>query len=523
VRAGLYVRVSTEAQAERWSLPAQKRALVDFAEHRGWTYEIYEDAGISGETLDARPAMLRLLDNARSRRIHVAVAVEMERFSRSESLFDWLVIKQAFREGRVRFGTPQQLYDPSDTEDDFLTDLFGALSKREKRKLVDRARRGRIEAARRGRFIGSRVPLGFRRGARGSLEIDPAGADAVRFMFSMAERGASVRAIAQALVSRAIAAPLGARAWHMSTVHGILTNPAYIGRWRYGVTAMAGASRMEKPADEWIEVPVPAIISEEAFRRVGEQLRINALWARRRQKTEYLLRGLLRCGLCGSAMVGTGGRPNRGLRVYRYYRCTKSIAASVVPGQERCAMRQVPVDLLDRSVWAQVVTTLRQPDVIMEAARRYQESHVSERDELLMRMDGVRSALARIPEERERAQTLYREGYATLEETKTHLAQIERKRDALIQDREELETRLAMRMADEVEADRLDAVVRRVVHRLDRLSPSERSEVVRAFVRRVVVRPGPEIEVHALVPFAEVALAADDRGRYVGALWSQSL
>ncbi|HLW60649.1 MAG TPA: recombinase family protein [bacterium] len=515
MKAALYVRVSTIDQVEKWSLAAQKRALVEFAERQGWTYGVYEDAGISGETLDARPAMLRLLEDARAGQIQVTVAIEMERFSRSESLFDWLVIKKAFREGKIKFGTPQQLYDPADAEDDFLTDLFGALAKREKRKILERTRRGRLEAARRGRFVGTRIPIGYRLASPGVLEVNEQGARIVRLIFDLALRGRSTRAIARDLLRRGISSPRGVRTWTHSEVGRVLRNPAYVGRMRFNrrrvVREGAGRRLAPTPEHEWVEIAIPRLVSEETFRRVQDQLRRNLLFSPRRRKATYLVAGLIRCGVCGAARSGSSA-DGRG-----YYRCNNAIDPK--PGHERCRARPVRSDKLDAAVWAQVVASLRQPDVILEAARRYRESHLGQRDELLIRLEALRTAMSRVPEERERVQRLYREGLASFEETKSHVGEIDRKRSALHQEKETLEARLSMQTADEAEADRLGRVVRRVADRLELLSPGQRVEVIRAFVRRVVVLPGPEIQVHAFVPVP----GRQEEQQYVGATWEAAL
>ncbi len=54
MRAALYLRVSTAEQADRYSLPAQRRMLTEYCEHQGWQYLVYEDAGISEEMIEAR-------------------------------------------------------------------------------------------------------------------------------------------------------------------------------------------------------------------------------------------------------------------------------------------------------------------------------------------------------------------------------------------------------------------------------------------------------------------------------------
>lgn len=64
-RAACYMRVSMEAQAEKWSLPAQRRVMTEYCRRNKWKPIMYEDAGISGETIAARPAMQRILRCAR--------------------------------------------------------------------------------------------------------------------------------------------------------------------------------------------------------------------------------------------------------------------------------------------------------------------------------------------------------------------------------------------------------------------------------------------------------------------------
>lgn len=52
-----------------------------------------------GETIDARPEMLRLLEDVREGKFQFVLAVEMERFTRSRDGTDMSLIKRIFREG----------------------------------------------------------------------------------------------------------------------------------------------------------------------------------------------------------------------------------------------------------------------------------------------------------------------------------------------------------------------------------------------------------------------------------------
>ena len=89
VRAGLYMRVSTEDQArEGFSLPEQRERLETFCKFKG--YEIvdyYEDAGISAKTGNYRPEFERLKEDIKSRRINTIIALKLDRITRS--IFDW--------------------------------------------------------------------------------------------------------------------------------------------------------------------------------------------------------------------------------------------------------------------------------------------------------------------------------------------------------------------------------------------------------------------------------------------------
>ena len=61
MKAAIYTRVSTHQQAEKYSLEAQRRILSEYCQRNNYEYEIHEDAGISGETIEDRPAIKRLL------------------------------------------------------------------------------------------------------------------------------------------------------------------------------------------------------------------------------------------------------------------------------------------------------------------------------------------------------------------------------------------------------------------------------------------------------------------------------
>src|SRR5437868_3870605 len=111
-----------------------------------------------------------------------------------------------------------------------------------------------------------------------------------------------------------------------ATVWAMLRNPAYKGtacfnktklskrqrvtrpiRLRGGIAPRDSASH-ERPRDEWIEIPVPAIITEGTFALAAERLQANKDHAPRRTITPSVVQGLVSCRKCGYGLYRTATR-----------------------------------------------------------------------------------------------------------------------------------------------------------------------------------------------------------------------
>src|ERR1019366_6552450 len=151
--------------------------------------------------------------------------------------------------------------------------LFDEYQSRENAKHVLRAMK---ENARQGFYNGSPLPLGYelteveKRGHRTKkkLVIDPVEAETMRLIYRLYLEGDAgkgpmgVKEVTKALNSRGLRTRLGAR-FGIGSVHKILTNPVYIGRWRFNQReAKTGRTKAE---NEIIEVAVPAILERKVF------------------------------------------------------------------------------------------------------------------------------------------------------------------------------------------------------------------------------------------------------------------
>ncbi len=367
-RVACYTRVSTGGQVEKWGLPTQRAALADHVKRQGWdVVEWFEDAGISGETLGARPAMTRMLADARAGRFDIVLAVEFERFSRSRHGRDWAEILGACEDGHVKIASLSQVLDPASPDDGMLAGLFGLLSAREKRKITERTRRGRRARAAEGKWAVGCAPYGYRVGADGHLVVVEAEADVVRSVFAAMRDGAALSHVARDLNERGVAPPgqsftdARGRAWRPSSLRRMLANPTYTGCVVFGTRSHAHGDQ-----------PVVAEDAHEAIVPLHEFERTRALLAARNTRSYprshwdsgYILTGLIRCPTCDHGMQGKWSNDRKGQKV-RYYICT---AGRYTPDAPRC--RAIQAEPVERAVLDELVRVLSVPAVLDEVRRQ---------------------------------------------------------------------------------------------------------------------------------------------------------
>ena len=321
-RAVLYARVSSGRQEQEATVESQLEALRAHAtQHHHQVIEEFVDEAYSGATLQ-RPALDRLRDAARAGAFQRVLILAPDRLARKVG-YQVLLLEELQKAGiAVEFLQGQ----PADTpEGQLLLTMQGAFAEYERAKIGERSRRGKMYWAKRGGLMGGYTPYGYRYvprdgEQRATLIKDEPKAAVVLDMFRwLTDEGLSCRGIAKRLTDEHVPTPGGADHWRESTVNRILRQRAYAGTFLYHrheyvepESAPEGSyrknrktSRRQRPESEWIEVPVPVIVSPEVFAEAQRRLEENAHFAPRNNKRhEYLLKGLVRCGRCGAAMSG---------------------------------------------------------------------------------------------------------------------------------------------------------------------------------------------------------------------------
>jgi site-specific DNA recombinase len=314
-RAVAYVRVSSEHQAETATSEQQVEALQVYARQRGWVLQpeqIYRDEGYSGARLD-RPALDRLRDVVARGEVDTLLVTCPDRLARRYAYQVWL-LEEFDRAGcQIVFLERPPSDDPQDT---LVIQIRGAVAEYERTVIADRTRRGRLAALRAGRLLPWSIPpYGYQVDPRtprnpAGPQIEESQAVVVRQIFAWyGEDGLSLYRIAMRLTEQGVPTPRGRPIWKASCIRTILGNHCYTGT-AYGNKLQAiparrhypligreargpgGVSSRLRPAQDWIAVPVPAIIARAVFDQAQARLVHNRQWALRNTRREYLVRCL---------------------------------------------------------------------------------------------------------------------------------------------------------------------------------------------------------------------------------------
>lgn len=272
---------------------------------------------VSGETIDSRPELLKLLKMIESPKIKAILIVEVQRLGRPD-LEDIGRLSKLFRYTNTLIITPTKTFDLRNEYDReaFERELMRGNEYLEYTKKI--MSRGRLLAVQQGNYLGTKPPYGYDKttimeGKKKchTLIINEAEANIVRMVFDMyVNQDKSRVAIAHKLNEMGVPTRTG-KLWSQDRLKDMLENEHYIGKvrwnWRRTVNIVEdGEIRKVRPKTEIGEYLVfdgkqEAIISEELFQRAREKQKRNHR-AKPSTKLKNPLAGLLFCQ-CGRSMV----------------------------------------------------------------------------------------------------------------------------------------------------------------------------------------------------------------------------
>ncbi len=293
-------------------LRRHRQSLTECAQRHGlYIAEFYPEV-VSGESLYARPQMLRLLEAVEVGRYDAVLCMDLDRLSRGR-MKDQGIILDAFKDSGTLIVTPEKVYDLSDEIDDELAEFKTFMSRREYKIINKRLRRGLQRSIQDGCYVAN-APYGYKKTTadrRPTLEIYEPEAKFVRVMYNLYADGYGCQAIASQ-VNAMGARPHRSSAFSRNSVAKILRNPTYIGKivWDQKTHIRKNAKGNLKhitiynPPEKWTITDGlhPPIVEKEVYDKVQDIMAGRYHPAHNDGTVKSPLAGLVKCANCGGNM-----------------------------------------------------------------------------------------------------------------------------------------------------------------------------------------------------------------------------
>jgi site-specific DNA recombinase len=288
--------------------------------------------GLNGATL-VRPGLEKLRDLAAEGQIQGVLIHSPDRLSRKYA-YQVLLSEELARHGvdTVFLKAPQT----ATPEDQLLVQFQGMIAEYERAQILERSRRRKRHRGQQGQVsVLSGTPCGYRYvrktgDSAAYYEVIEVEAAVVRMVYERYTLGAmSIGAITRLLNDRGAATRKKISRCERSTTWAMLRKPAYKGTAYFGKTRITQRQRItrplrlrgsvaqrnsanhERPQSEWIEIAVPAIVSEETFALAQELLQSDKGRSSRRTIAPSIAQGLVSCKTCRYIMPCRAHRLNQ--------------------------------------------------------------------------------------------------------------------------------------------------------------------------------------------------------------------
>lgn len=408
-----YVRLSRDEDKNKESLNTQMDYLRSYAKDNNFELvEIIEDDNVSGYSFD-RPGLNRLRELIESGQVDVLIAKDLSRIGRHQA--QSLIFMEYLTEYGVRLICISDNYDSNIESNDMIVGLKAwyneiyvkDISKKIKANIRQKQKDGGLVIVPTfGYYKCPNDPKKF--------EVDIEAAETVRLIFKLFIEGLGVKKIARHLNEQGFKTPgvikrekygIDGRQvdtqdhlWYETSVKRILSNDAYMGRLRCGVTKLKGikGKKVRVPKEEHIvhEDFFPAIITKEEF-DLAQLIAQNRLNGNVRAKNNKIHRyaGILKCSECGKGFVARK-TTNKTQKIY--YTC----ATYHRYGNEHCSPHRIYEDALNERLLSEVQSLLIDAQTNLELVdksilnrKKLQLDYEKELDKLVLEISAAKNEL----------------------------------------------------------------------------------------------------------------------------------
>jgi len=299
-KVGIWIRVSTDMQAQGDSPEVHEKRARMYAELNGWeVVEIYHLESMSGKSVINLTETKRMLHDIKSGRIEALIFSKIARFARNtRELLDFAEIFEHHGADMVSLG---ESIDTSTPAGRLFFTIISALAQWEREEISERVAASVPVRAEMGKSLGGQAPFGYEWGEDKQLVIHEEEANIRRHIYELFLKHKRKRTVARLLNEQGYTTRNGSK-FSDATIRRLLEDTIAKGIRKINYTTARKGKKEIKGEDNWVFVQAPPIISEEKWDNIQSILKEQAEHHQKPLKTNlHLFTGIANCS-CGSKM-----------------------------------------------------------------------------------------------------------------------------------------------------------------------------------------------------------------------------
>jgi site-specific DNA recombinase len=313
-RVGIWIRVSSEEQAEGDSPEHHRMRATHYCEAKSWrVVEVYDLAGVSGRSVADHPECKRMKADIKRGHIQALVFTKLARLTRN--VRELMEFSDFFQQSGADLVSLSENVDTSSPAGRLFFNLVGCMAQWEREEITDRIKSSIAIRTKLGKPISGKVPFGYQWKDK-KLVVHKENAAVRRLIYELFAEHQRIKTVARILNERGYRSPTGGM-WSDTSIRWQLKESSAKGVYKRNYTRNAATNNGQrfKSEGEFVFVPVEPIVTPELWQRCNALLEARYMSrSKPSKKPAHLFSGLVVCGGCGGKMYVSTKSPNYSCR-----------------------------------------------------------------------------------------------------------------------------------------------------------------------------------------------------------------
>ncbi|WP_455543960.1 recombinase family protein [Intestinibacter sp.] len=502
-KVAIYCRVSTTEQAEEgYSIDEQNIKIREYCERLGHeVYNLYEDRGISGKSINNRPGIKQLLKDATENKFDLVIVWKLNRISRK--LLDILNIVELLNKHNIAFRSLTENFETETPSGKLQLNIMGAIGEFERETIAENIKLGMGAKAKAGEWCGGivlgydivEIPSDGRKRKNTMLKINEKEAHIVRHIFDLYSQGYGYKAVVNRINKEGYKTKKN-NEFAVATVKEILRNPVYIGKIRYNVRQDWNKKRRNNinPNPIIAEGKHEPIIDMQTWDKVQVILKERSKKHNKIYDSEFPLTGILKCPECGAGMTisrSTSKRKDGTRKVLEYYSCGnwKNKGTAV------CHSNSIRTEVADKYVLDKIMELVNNEDILRKVVDNINKNKTNKLKPTMEEMERIVSEIEKLGSKKNKNIELFEDGILDKNELSSRVKTINEEIEKLKYREQGLKQEIQMVEGEPIPFEVVKEVTKRFKEVFLNMSTSQqRKQLIHLLVSKITINKEREIE-----------------------------